>query len=113
MANTTQHQPPSSGKSHTIIVPAGRVTPLGCLGLPLDYEDPPVPGTEGLDIDDPLRVRLEYEHSTTLAPGESWITLPGCERVDVPPTHPKSAARHAWDARRIGRADRRASDGLA
>jgi phage/plasmid-associated DNA primase len=60
-----------------------------------------VPGCEGLDLDDPLRVRLEYEHSTTLAPGESWLTLLWCQRVDQPPSKPKSAAQHAADARRL------------
>jgi hypothetical protein len=49
---------------------------LGTLGLPLDYEDPPVPGTEGLDLDDPKRVKLEYQWATTLAPGEVWLRLP-------------------------------------
>ena len=109
MPISTKKRSPSTGKHHRIEVPTGRVRKIittGSLGLPLDYEDPPVPGTEGRDLDAPEKERLEYEHSKTLAPGETWLTLPWCERVDQPPSKPKSVAQHAWDARRIGRADR-------
>jgi hypothetical protein len=69
--NNTKTRSPSTGNRKAKLPEL-----TGTLGLPLSYEDPPVPGTEGLDLDDPERIRLEYEFATTLAPGEVWLRLP-------------------------------------